>query len=116
MSYNIGKKINALRVGKKISQDDIATYLGMTRQRFSRIENGQTDISYAVLTKIAEYMAVPVAMLTVADEETDLVLLFREYENSSEVEDSVNKIQNILRTFHSHEKLYYRMKEMNSEN
>lgn len=111
MSYSIGRKINELRLVKKISQDDIASHLGMSRQRFSRIENGQTDVSYSMLLKIADFLAVSVNEITSAEEDKDLSILFREAESSSAVAESVDKIVDILKTFHAHEKLYYRMKE-----
>ena len=114
MNYHIGKKIKDIRLERGISQDDIAATLGMSRQRFARIENGQSDISFLNLQRIAEYFSVPTNVFTVDDEEKDLVLLFREKESSSNVEESVEKIADILKTFHAHEKLYYRMKEKNS--
>lgn len=114
MSYHIGKKIKNIRLERGISQDDIAARLGMSRQRFARIENGQDDISFVNLQKIAEYFSVPTNVVTTDDEEKDLVLLFREKESSSNVEESVEKIVDILKTFHAHEKLYYRMKEKNN--
>ncbi|MBO5346808.1 MAG: helix-turn-helix transcriptional regulator, partial [Lachnospiraceae bacterium] len=46
MSYSIGRKINEIRLLKKVSQDEIANNLGISRQRFSRIESGQSDVSY----------------------------------------------------------------------
>ena len=60
MGYSIGRKICEIRTEKKVSQEEIAAQLGISRQRFSRIENGQSEISYAMLEKAAEYLAVPV--------------------------------------------------------
>jgi transcriptional regulator with XRE-family HTH domain len=114
MSYNIGQKIKNLRVERKLTQDQVAYELGMTRQRFARIESGQSDISYATLKKIADCYSVPVSAITAADEEKDLVMLFREKPDSYHIQGSVEKVVEILKTFHSHEKLYYRMKEKNS--
>jgi len=112
MSYNIGLKIKELRIERNIKQEDIASILSTTRQRYARMENGLADISYPSLQKIAASFSVPVSDITSADEEKDLLVLFREKENSSNIEGSVGMIMEILRTFHSHEKLYYQMKEM----
>lgn len=111
MSYAIGKRINEIRLQKKINQEDIAKALGISRQRFARIENGQSDISYAMLIKTADFFAVPVSDITSVDEEIDdLPILFRDIENSDDVNASVEKIVDIIKTFHAHEKLYNRMK------
>jgi hypothetical protein len=44
------------------------------------------------------------------DEQVDLQTLFKDFENSDNVNASVDKIFNIIKTFHIHEKLYNRMK------
>ena len=41
MSYAIGKRINEIRLQKKINQEEIANVLGISRKKFARIENGQ---------------------------------------------------------------------------
>ena len=110
MSYAIGKRINEIRLQKKVNQEEIANVLGISRQRFARIENGQSDISYAMLVKVADFFAVPVSDITSADEEVDIQIYFRDLESSDNVKDSVGKIVDILKTFHAHEKLYNRMK------
>lgn len=115
MSYAIGKRINEIRLQKKINQEEIANVLGISRQRFARIENGQSDISYAMLTKVAEFFAVSISEITSADEQVDLQILFRDFESSDNVNASVDKIVDIIKTFHAHEKLYNRMKVKSDE-
>ncbi len=110
MSYAIGKRINEIRLSKKISQEEIASVLGISRQRIARIENGQSDISYAMIKTVAAYLAVPVSSITSAGEEVDLQMYFRDGDNTIEVNESVGKIVEILKTFRAHEKLFYRMK------
>lgn len=115
MSYAIGKRINEIRTQKKISQENIASVLGISRQRFARIENGQSEISYTMIQKAADYFAVPISSITSADKDIDLKLYFRDVENAGNINTSVEKIIDILKTFHAHEKLYYRMKEKADE-
>jgi len=115
MSYAIGKRINEYRTARKVSQEDVATKLGISRQRFARIENGTSDISYEMLKKLADFLAVPISDITSADEDEDIRVCFRDVENSDKIEESVEKIYNILKTFHAHEKLYLRMKEKKDE-
>lgn len=57
MSYAIGNKIKELRTEHRTSQEQMADVLGTTRQRYSRIENGQMDISYALIKRIADFLA-----------------------------------------------------------
>lgn len=115
MSYAIGKRINEIRLQKKINQEEIANVLGISRQRFARIESGQSDISYVMLTKVADFLAVPINEITSADEQVDFQILFRNLEGSDNVKVSVDKIADIIKTFHAHEKLYNRMRVKSDE-
>ena len=113
MSYAIGRRIKELRTKHRISQEQMAELLNTSRQRYARLENGQVDISYVIIKKIADYLGVSTKEITSVDQEDkELVAFFRE-KNTSEDEDvveSVAKIQEILRVFQAHEKLYYQMK------
>lgn len=115
MSYAVGRRIYELRIQKKVSQEDIASILGISRQRFARMENGQSEIPYSMIQKTADYLAVSVNEIISADESIDLNLLFRDVEDADTIGDSVEKIVEILKTFHAHEKLYFRMKGKTDE-
>lgn len=111
MSYALGMRIKELRSEHKIGQEKMAEVLGTSRQRYSRLENGQIDISFVEIKKIADYLGIPTTKITEAQEEKKgLVALFREKTNSQAAIDSVAKIEEILKVFHAHEKLYYQMK------
>ena len=111
MSYAIGSRIKELRTNHRISQEQMAELLNTSRQRYARLENGQVDISYVIIKKIADYLGVSTTEITsVEQEDKELVALFREKNTSEDVVDSVAKIQEILRVFQAHEKLYYQMK------
>ncbi len=111
MSYAIGKRIKELRIERDIGQERIAEILHTTRQRYSRLENGQVDISYIEIKKIADYFGISTSSITSAQEERkELVALFREKSDRTDALESVAKIQEILKVFHAHEKLYYQMK------
>ncbi len=111
MSYAIGSKIKELRTNHRISQEQMAELLNTSRQRYARLENGQVDISYVIIKKIADYLGVSTAEITsVEQEDKELVAFFREKNTSEDVVDSVAKIQEMLRVFQAHEKLYYQMK------
>lgn len=53
--------------------------------------------------------------ITSADEKVDLQIYFRDLESSDNVNVSVDKIVDIIKTFHAHEKLYNRMKVKSDE-
>ncbi|SHI53709.1 helix-turn-helix domain-containing protein [Lutispora thermophila] len=111
MSYALGSRIKELRTNHKISQEQMAEVLGTTRQRYSRIENGQVDISFVMIKKIANYLGIPMSQITSAEEEKkELVTFFREKSSSENVLNCVAKIEEILRAFKAHEKLYYQMR------
>ena len=112
MSYAIGSRIKELRTIRKIGQEQMAELLETTRQRYARLENGQVDISYVIIKKIAEHLGVAISEITKAEQEKkELVTFFREKSASDDVVDSVRKIEEILRVFHAHEKLYHQTRE-----
>ena len=116
MSYLLGRRIAELRCEKKVTQDKMAEILDTTRQRYARLEKGQIDISFVMIKKIAEYLAVPTSTITQAEEEKKgLTVLFREKSDAPEAISAVEKIEEILRIFHSHAKLYYQMKVRESD-
>jgi len=115
MSYAIGARIKELRTIKKVSQEEMAELLNTSRQRYSRLENGQLDISYVVIKKIAERLAVAINDITSAElEQKELVTFFREKNSALDVVGSVAKIEEILRIFNAHEKLYHQTRERNT--
>lgn len=112
MNYAIGARIKELRLNRRMSQDDIAAALGTTRQRISRIENGQVDVSYVLLRQLADCLGVSVDEITKAAEEAKgLAALFREKSDSPEAIAAIEKVEEILKVFSAHEGLYQQMKE-----
>ena len=113
MSYALGARIRQFRDMQKVSQETIADHLGTTRQRYARMENGQIEMSFETIKKIADFLGVRVQEITSAVEEhKGLTALFREKADKPEAMEAVSKIETILAVFHSHEKLYYQMKAL----
>ena len=111
MSYAIGSRIKELRTKNRISQEQMAELLDTTRQRYARLENGQVDISYVIIKKIADYLGISTTEITkVEQEDKELVAFFREKNTCEDIVDSVAKIEEMLKVFQAHEKLYYQMK------
>ena len=54
----IGQKIKKLRELKNFTQAHMATELGITQSAYSKIEQSDTDITYAKMSKIAEVLGI----------------------------------------------------------
>jgi transcriptional regulator with XRE-family HTH domain len=54
----LGQKIKKLRELKNFTQSHIASELGITQSAYSKMEQGETEVSYSKLTKIAEILGI----------------------------------------------------------
>lgn len=52
---NIGKNLKNLRKSRKLTQDDIAKILNISRQAYCRYENDQREISLDFLCALADF-------------------------------------------------------------
>jgi transcriptional regulator with XRE-family HTH domain len=51
-------KLKELRISKKVSQDEVATYLGITQQAYANYERGARNPDPETLSKLADYFSV----------------------------------------------------------
>lgn len=81
----LGKKLLSLRKEFKMTQDDVANILGMSRTSFSKYENGNTNPPLPVLRKLADIYNVGLEYL-IFDENTTIRVndSSEEDENSAE--------------------------------
>ena len=56
----IGNNIKELRKSKGVTQQQIADLINMHRSNYSKVENGQREISISALNKIAKYFNVSI--------------------------------------------------------
>ena len=61
---SIGPKIKDHRIGRGMTQDELAGAAGVKQSLISRIENGTANPSLRTLTRIAESLGVEVGELT----------------------------------------------------
>ena len=54
------KNLKRLRTRRKLSQEDMATYLGITRQGYSKYENDKSEPSLQMLMRIADLFEVSI--------------------------------------------------------
>ncbi len=64
----LGDAIKKVREAKGMSQKEVATALKMDASQYSKIENGKTDPSFTIVSKIAKALGVTVGELVQADE------------------------------------------------
>ena len=57
---NIGTNIKRLREDRGIKQSEIADLIGMHRSNYSKIENGQREISVVAVDKIAKFFNISI--------------------------------------------------------
>jgi transcriptional regulator with XRE-family HTH domain len=53
-TLNIGTKIKKLRELKNLTQEHMASVIGVTQSAYSRMELGETEITYSKLARIAD--------------------------------------------------------------
>lgn len=56
MALDIGQKIRKVRESQDLSQEYVATQLGMSQSAYSRIESGETSIDFPRLEEIAKVL------------------------------------------------------------
>ena len=64
----VGVKIKQMRKKNKMSQDDLASQINLTKSHISKIENGKATPSPVTLSKIAEIFDVPMAWFVIQDQ------------------------------------------------
>lgn len=108
MKKEIAATIKKLRTEKGITQQDAAKALNMTRQRFSRIENGIADISYDVILQISNLFKVDIKdILSVKESSAPM------YRKTDDSVSDFSAIEEIINFFYANKSLY---DKINSEN
>lgn len=104
MNELLGSRIKALRKAKKFTQEQIATQIGVSRQKYARIESGANTITLEVLSRIANVLDVTVADITRVLDETPVVAYRAGSENTSS-----EKIFDMLDLFYANKHLYAKL-------
>ncbi len=108
MNTLLGSRIKALRTAKNYTQEQVAERLGISRQKYARIENGVNSITLDVLVKIADMLDVTVKDITrVLDDEPTV-----EY-RAGAGEASSQKIFDMLDLFYANKHMYKKLQHKN---
>lgn len=73
MNEMLGSRIKALRIAKNFTQEQVAEHIGVSRQKYARIENGVNSITLDILSKIAGVFEISVGDITRVLDETPTV-------------------------------------------
>ena len=106
MNELLGSRIKALRSAKHFTQEEVAEQIGISRQKYARIESGANSITLEVLSKIAAFLDVTVGDITRVLDEAPVVA----YRAGSK-EDSSRKMFDMLDLFYANKHLYTKMQQ-----
>lgn len=104
MNEMLGSRIKALRSAKNFTQEQVADQIGVSRQKYARIESGVNSITLDILSKVAEVLDVTVGDITRILDETPVVA-YRAGEESG----SSKKIFDMLDLFYANKHMYEKL-------
>lgn len=109
MNELLGGRIKALRSAKNFTQEQIADQIGISRQKYARIESGTNNITLEILSKIANILDVTVGDITRVLDETPVVAYRAGSDNASS-----KKIFDMLDLFYANKHLYAKLQRNTS--
>lgn len=104
MNEMLGSRIKALRNAKNFTQEQVAAQIGVSRQKYARIESGVNHITLDILSKVAEVLDVTVGDITKVLDETPVVTYRAGEENGSS-----KKIFDMLDLFYANKRMCARL-------
>ena len=104
MNELLGSRIKSLRDARHFTQEQIAKQLGISRQKYARIENEINSITLETLSKIADILEVSVGDITKVLDEAPMVAYRAGSENASS-----EKIFEMLDLFYANKHLYMKL-------
>lgn len=105
MNAKLGERIHSLRVAHELTQEQVAEYLGMSRQKYARIEKGVNDITLELLVGLAKLFEIEINDITcVLDTIPEI-----SYRSGDKKEASVDLIHEMLDLFYANKHVYERL-------
>lgn len=104
MKILIGEQIRRLREMRSITQEQIAEALGMTRQRFARIEKGLSDISYDTIVSVARFLEIDPKEITDVCQEP----VSASFRSGNADLTTFNEVEEMIKFFYANKSLYNR--------
>ncbi|MCD8106032.1 MAG: helix-turn-helix domain-containing protein [Lachnospiraceae bacterium] len=110
MNEKLGTRIRAMRNARNLTQEQLAEAIGVSRQKYARIENGTNNITLDILTKIAKILDITVNDITKVVDETPVVAYRVGEENASS-----KQIFDMLDLFYANKHLYLKLLDSDIE-
>lgn len=107
MNELLGSRIKALRLANNFTQEQMADYLNVSRQKYARIENGANSITLEILTKIAKVLKVTVRDITRVLDETPIIA----YRSETD-EHSTDIIFEMIDLFYANKHMYIKLQSV----
>ena len=104
MNKALGDRIKVLRTAHNYTQENMADKIGVSRQKYARIENGSNSITLDILVKVADALDVTVGDITKVLETTPVVA----YRAGTEARSS-QKIVDMLDLFYANKHMFNRL-------
>lgn len=108
MNELLGNRIKALRIAKNLTQEQIADQIGVSRQKYARIEKGVNSVTLDILLKVARVLDVTVGDITRVLDETPAVAYRAGCEGAS-----TEKIFDMLDLFYANKHLHMKLQHRN---
>lgn len=104
MNEMLGSRIKAIRSAKNYTQEHIAEQIGISRQKYARIESGINSITLEMLSEIAKVLDVSVGDITRVLDEMPVI----EY-RAGTGKDSSQRIFDMLDLFYANKHMYAKL-------
>lgn len=108
MNELLGHRIRALRTAKGFTQEQIAESMGISRQKYARIENGVNSITLDILLKVANILDITIGDITKVLDDADAVAYRSGDENASS-----EKVFDMLDLFYANKHMYTKLQSRN---
>ena len=111
MNKELGNRIKTIRENASLTQDEVAKYLGISKEKFAGIELGVFSQTLVILNQLSELFDVTVKTLT----ENIKELNYANFNIAKETKDKLDMID----LFYANKKLYKKLiyqKQRNKEN
>lgn len=108
MNELLGARIRELRNSRNLTQEQLADTIGISRQKYARIENGVNSVTLDILSQIAAVLGITVGDITkILDEKPSVAYRTGTGDGSSE------KIFEMLDLFYANKRLYKKLQNNN---
>ena len=104
MNELLGGRIKALRCARNFTQEQVADQIGISRQKYARIESGVNSITLDILSKVAKVFDVTIGDITKILDETPAVAY-----RAGEEDGSAKKIFDMLDLFYANKHMYAKL-------